>query len=293
MPKLDFNNRKFITGIIVFLSVVLLVILVLYLTKSREMNQIVETLNEEKTDLIGEYQELALQFDSLIPQTDAMILQLEIEQQKVIQLIEELEIVKATNASKIREYKKELTTLRSVMKHYVFQIDSLNQLNQELREENVLVAQRYEKASQTVNILEKEKETLAKRVEIASQLEAYGFVITTKNDRGRSTRRLNKTARIEICFTLSKNITAPVGEKPIYIRITAPNSDVLIKDPENRFRYIDQDIQYSIMRVIEYESEALEVCGYWNVEEFLFEGTYKIDVFADGFHIGETTFELS
>ncbi|MFB6318668.1 hypothetical protein [Saccharicrinis sp. FJH54] len=291
--KISLTDKRFVLTLIIVISIVMTSVLVLFFIQNNTMNQMEESFNIEKDSLLGDYRELAFQYDSLMPQTDSMILRLDIERQKVVQLMEELETVKATNAYKIREYKKELSTMRKVMKHYVFQIDSLSQVNQELREENKKVAQRYEEASQTVNKLQEEKETLVKKVEIASQLEASDFKIDMLNDRGRTTRRLSKAVKIEICFNLSKNITTPVGEKPVYLRITAPNNEVLIKDSNNTFKYQDKDILYSIMRVIEYESEAMQVCGYWKIEEFLFEGEYRVDVFADGYLIGQAIFELS
>jgi hypothetical protein len=291
--NISLTDKKFVITLIVVISVILTGVLILFFVQNSQMNEMEDSFNYEKDELMGEYRELAFQFDSLMPQNDSMLLRLEIEQQKVVQLMEELETVKATNAYKIREYKKELSTMRKVMKHYVFQIDSLSQVNQELRDENKKVVQRFEEASQTVNKLQEEKETLVKRVEIASQLEASDFKIEMMNDRGRTTRRLSKAVKIEICFNLSKNITAPVGEKPIFFRITAPNNEVLIKDSKNIFKYQDKDILYSLMRVIEYESEAMQVCGYWKIEEFLFEGEYRVDVFADGYLIGQAIFELS
>lgn len=291
--KISLNDKKFVITLIVVISVILTGLLVIFLIQNRQMNEIVTAFDEEKTELMGEYQELVYQYDSLIPQNDSILFRLEIEQQKVVQLLEELETVKVTNASKIREYQKELSTMRSVMKHYVYQIDSLSRLNEELRAENKQVAQRFEQATQVVDQLEKEKETLSKKVEIASQLEASDFEVETLNDRGRRTRRLSKTAKIEICFKLSKNITAPVGEKPVYLRITAPNNEVLVKHPDQTFTFQDKDILYSILRVVEYESETMQVCAYWKVEEFLFEGEYRVDVFTDGFLIGQARFELN
>ena len=292
MSETSIGNRKLVWAVIVVLGLITVVVSVLYLSQRSEMKEIVTGLNEEKASLMGEYEELVLQYDSLIPQNDSILIRLEIEQQKVVQLLEELEIVKATNAAKIREYKKELTTLRNVMKHYVFQIDSLNRVNQNLRDENKKVSEKFIEVSKELTQMEKARETLAKKVEIASQLEAFDFEINQLTDRDRKTRRLSSTAKIEIAFTISKNITAPVGEKPVYLRITAPNGDVLKKEQHSKFKYQDGDIDYSIMRVIEYQSEEIRVTGYWKVEEYLFEGTYTVDVFADGFHIGSTTFDL-
>jgi uncharacterized phage infection (PIP) family protein YhgE len=292
MSETSLSNKRVIWAVIAVLVLLTVGITVLYLVQRSEMKEIVTGLNEEKESLMGEYEELVQQYDSLIPQNDSILIRLEIEQQKVVQLLEELEIVKATNAAKIREYKKELTTLRSVMKHYVFQIDSLNRVNQDLRDENKKVSDKFVEVSKELTQMEKAKETLAKKVQIASQLEAFDFEISQLNERDRNTRRLSSTAKIEIAFTLSKNITAPVGEKPVYLRITAPNGDVLKKDQHSKFRYQDGEIDYSIMRVIEYQSEEIRVVGYWKIEEYLFEGSYTVDVFTDGFHIGKANFEL-
>ena len=57
------------------------------------------------------------------------------EQAKVQRLMEELRTVKSTNAKEIARLKKELATLRKIMRNYVIQIDSLNRANEQLKVE--------------------------------------------------------------------------------------------------------------------------------------------------------------
>ena len=45
-------------------------------------------------------------------------------------------------------------------------------------------------------------------------------------------------------------------------------------------------------KLIEYDGEQQEVSMYWPVEEFLYEGTYNVFVFADKVMIGEGYFDL-
>ena len=93
-------------------------------------------------------------------------------------------------------------------------------------------------------------------------------------------------------FTIVKNITAETGERTIYVRITKPDNDVLTKNPSNTFPYENRELGYSIKKYIEYNGEEQNITVYWNVEEYLYAGTYRVDLFADGTLIGSQSFTL-
>ena len=80
----------------------------------------------------------ATQYDELQVQinNDSLRERLESEKLKTQRLLEELRQVKTSNAAEIMRLKKELKTVRAVLRTYVIQIDSLNKLNQALAEEN-------------------------------------------------------------------------------------------------------------------------------------------------------------
>ena len=58
------------------------------------------------------------------------------------------------------------------------------------------------------------------------------------------------------------------------------------------FHYEDSDINYSSRKLIEYTGEEMNLCIYWPVEEFLYPGDYRVDIFADNYLIGSRNFEL-
>lgn len=280
-------------NIIIIISAVLAVgflsVGILYFVQNRQMKEIVAELNYNKDNLQRDFRELLFEYDSLKPQTDTLLLILDNEQQKVAQLMEELETVKATNASKMREIRKELTTMRRVLKHYVIQIDSLNRVNEQLVTENKKVKSQYNRVTRQINKLEKEKESLSETIERASMLEAFGFEIETVNSKGRKVRRLSKIQRFKTTFSISKNITTDAGEKPIYLRITDPNEEVLKNDDSGAFQFENKMIDYSSKRIIEYEGEAVDLTIYYDVNNFLFAGNYRFDVFVDGNLVGQKT----
>ena len=80
--------------------------------------------------------------------------------------------------------KKELETLRKIMRNYVVQIDTLNRANEQLQVEKKEAVQKYQRATSQAATLKKEKEKLAERVTIASRLDATGITVTPVNSRG-------------------------------------------------------------------------------------------------------------
>ena len=262
--------------------------------QEQRMSDMAEAFVLEKEALMDEYAELSLQYEgeAFKINNDSLFALWNTEHMKVQRLQEELRTLRATNARRINELRRELETLRAIMRNYVIQIDSLNAANQQLRDENVQVTRRYQQATTQVTQLTRERERLSERVTLASRLDAVGIQIKTVNNRGREVKKANQVTRIDISFQLAKNITAVVGEKILYVQLRKPDDDILKKPNSGVFRFENRDIPYSIMRPIEYDGEEQPVVMYWNVEEFLSEGTYRVDIFADGNNIGRKTFVL-
>ena len=262
--------------------------------QQQEMNDLVESFDLEKQSLEDEYNELSLQYEGykFSVGNDSLVALLSTEQAKVQRLLEELRTVKATNAREISRLKKELATLRKIMRNYVMQIDSLNRANEALKEENKQVVKKYQQASSTAATLKKEKEKLTERVTLASRLDATDISVTPVNARGKAQKRIKRMQQFVVNFKIAQNITAPVGEKTIYVRILKPDDDVLVKNRSNLFSFEGKEINYSMKKIIEYEGEEVAVTLYWDIEEFLSPGTYRVDIFADGNHIGKKSFTL-
>jgi hypothetical protein len=223
---------------------------------------------------------------------DSLIAQLDTEQLKVQRLQEELRTVKTSNTKRINELKKEIETLRKITLGYVLQIDSLNKLNQQLEKEKEHVTAKYQQATQTVSQLTQEKQLLTETVQMASKLDADNITVTGITDKNKPTNKIGKMAKLEFQFAINKNITAPTGEKVVYIRIQKPDDDVLVKSRSNVFSYENKELNYSAKRTIEYAGEEYRMSIYWDIEEFLSPGTYRVDIFADGNLIGRKSFKL-
>jgi hypothetical protein len=262
--------------------------------QNQQMNDMTEIFELEKESLTDEYEEISLQLEGFkfSVSNDSLVALLTTEQAKVLRLQEELRTVKSTNARRINELKKELETLRKITRHYAAQIDSLNTENKHLKDENKIVTRKYQQASSEATRLSKEKEKLTERVEMASRLDAVNIQPTLITSKGKAAKNINKAAQIMLSFIISKNITAPVGEQTIYVRLMKPDDNILTKPNSGTFSFENRMIGYSMKRNIEYDGEEQSVVMYWTIEEYLSPGAYRADIFTDGALIGHKSFTL-
>lgn len=288
------NKKVIIPSVIVGLLLVAgIVYLAISLTNQKQANKEMQELAElDKKEMENEYQMFADQYSELKTQinNDSIIEQLTQEQLKTEKLLEELRNVKASDAREIARLKKELATCRAVIRSYVLEIDSLNRLNQNLTEENTRVKGQYAEATRQIEGLNADKQTLSEKVAIAAQLDATGITMTLKNKRGKVTKKVKRCNTIQVNFNIAKNVTAASGNKTVYVRITTPAGTVL--SGGGAFQYENRNLPYSMKKTVEYTGNETPVTMYWNVNEFLGEGTYNVSVFADGNMIGSRNFSI-
>ena len=257
--------------------------------QNREMLELAEL---DKQEMENEYEKFALQYSEMKTQinNDSIVAQLSAEQEKTQRLLAELRQVKASNAREITRLKKELATVRAVLRSYVIEIDSLNRLNQNLQEENTRVKAQYQEATQQIEGLNTEKQSLSEKVAIAAQLDAIGITMQGKDKRGKNTEKADKCKNLQVTFALAKNVTASNGMKTVYVRITSPTGSLL--GNAGSFNYENKTLQCSMKKAVEYGGQETPVTLFWNVDQALVGGTYQVSIFADGNMIGSRSFSL-
>ena len=257
--------------------------------ENREMQELAEL---DKKEMENEYQQFAAQYSEMKTQinNDSIIEQLSAEQEKTQRLLAELQRVKANDAREITRLKKELATVRAVLRSYVLEIDSLNRLNQNLVEENTRVKAQFQEATNKIAGLNTEKQSLSEKVAIAAQLDAIAINMTAKNKRGKKTEDMNKCKVVQVDFALAKNVTASSGMKNVYVRITTPTGSVLGEG--GTFNYENRTLEYSMKKSVEYGGQETPVSLFWNVNQAMSGGTYRVSIFADGHMIGSKSFSF-
>jgi hypothetical protein len=287
------NKRLIIVIIILGLIVGALIIdKLLGIHRTDEMISQLEQSTTEKENISDELKGLYVQYEKLKTNNDSINEKLEVEKQKIEGLITELKNVKSINYQKIEQYKKEVTTLRQIMRSYIVQIDSLYTRNQILMAENTEVKSKYKDVLIRNEDLSLERDSLAGTVGRASTLKTLNLLATGINVRGKETQWVDKLDKIKVCFTIDENEFASKGSKWIYLRIAKPDKYVLNESEYDLFDFDGKQIAYTAKREIEYTGDKLDLCIYWKKSQELQPGLYYVDIFADAKRIGTMAFTL-
>ncbi|MBF1520773.1 hypothetical protein [Segatella salivae] len=286
-------NKKILIPIILIglLLVAGIAYLSITLSNQKKENKAMQELAElDKKEMENEYQQFANQYSEMKSQisNDSIVAQLTAEQERTQRLLDELRNVKSTDAAEIARLKRELATVRKVLRSYVIEIDSLNRLNQNLTAENTQIKGQYAEATRQIEGLNNEKASLSEKVAIAAQLDATGISLQGKNKHGKTTNKISKCTALQLNFTISKNVTAGNGTKTVYVRITSPTGSLL--SGGGTFQYENKSLASSMQKTIEYGGQETPVTLFWNVNQALMEGTYNVSIFADGNMIGTRSF---
>ena len=263
------------------------------LEEQKQVNRDMQELAElDKQEMENEYERFALQYSEMKTQinNDSIVEQLTQEQMKTQKLLEELKKVKADDAREITRLKKELATVREVLRSYIIQVDSLNRLNESLKQENSRVNAVLQERNSQIEGLSNEKASLSEKVAIAAQLDATNISLSLLNKRDKPTKKLKDTKKMQVNFTITKNVTASNGNRTIYVRIQNPGGNTL--SGGGSFAYENRNLEYSMKKTIEYTGEEVSITTFWNVSQMLEAGQYRVSIFADGNMIGSRTFNF-
>ena len=291
------EKKKLITGIVTGIVGLALVGTVAYLyvnlDNQKKENKAMQELAElDKKEMENEYQQFATQYSEMKTQisNDSIIAQLTAEQEKTERLLKELKDTKSNDAREIARLKRELATVRAVLRSYVIEIDSLNRLNQNLTAENSRIKGQYNDATRQIEGLNSERASLSEKVAIAAQLDATGISMQLKNKKGKKTDKTSKCKTVQVNFTIAKNVTASNGTKTFYVRITSPSGTTL--GGGGTFNYQNRSLEATMRKAVEYDGRETTISTFWNVSQSLMAGTYQVSVFADGNMIGSRSFSF-
>ena len=234
-----------------------------------QRSTLVSQLEIEKADLARQMVELQSDFSALSSDYEAINHQLDTSREQVAQLIEKLAKTEATNRSKIRQYEKELGTLRTIMKGYIVQIDSLNNLNKRLTAD-AAAARREAAESRRAN------EELTRKVLKARAISLNGYYSNDKvGDRHSRVRYMVAN------LTLVENSLADHGPVRVYVRVKDPDGVLLLNNESIEFTVDGATLQATASREVDYEGNEVDLSVYINDTGEFQKGVYTLEVFTE------------
>ena len=267
----------------------------LELQKLLEAGDIAYTeISSERDQVKGELETMLAQYEDMAANNEVLSEELIAEKEKIEELLKQ---AKGKNWT-IHKLRKETESLRTIMKGYVVQIDSLNQINGRLTEENKVVRTELSSEKTRTKDLTKQNKGLSGLVTVASYLKTSALksfgVKVKSNNTGKESDRAKKVGKIRTQFTILKNDITDPGKKWVYIRILTPDGKVFSEktDDSNKFDFNGVRGLYSSKKQIDYNNQEQELSIDWIKSEGFPIGEYNVEVYADGVDIGKTKFSL-
>ena len=249
-------------------------------------NKLVDELNQEKADLTEQIQALQSDYENLSSEYDYINAQLDSSREEIAQLVDRVKKTEATDRTKIRQYEKELGTLRSIMRSYINQIDSLNTLNHRLTEEAASARKEAEETKQINTQLTQQVEDLTSRVTAGSILKAHNFVMYAYNNADKITDKANRVVRFLVNLSLNENELAARGPVRIYVRVTDPDGILLSDGHNTTFTFNGETLEATASREVDYQGKEVDLGIYVNNIESFKKGIYTVNAYTTQAQLG-------
>ncbi len=286
-------EKKKSNGIVVIvlsiIAVGLAVALAVIGTRDYKMVKELEADKADLTERIGQLQE---DFANLSSDYESINSQLDSSREEVAVLVSRIKSTEATNRAKMRQYEKELGTLRSIMRNYLVQIDSLNQQNQRLSEELSSTKKNLAAATGKNEELEAQNKEYAEKVATGSKIKARGIVCKAYNGSDKVTDRSSRVRRLAVELSLVENDLAKRGPVTIYLRVKDPEGNLLLDGTNASFTLAGEAVAATASREVDYEGAEVDMIIYVNDIPQYEKGVYTAEVYSAAGLLGETELVL-
>ena len=225
-------------------------------------------------------------YDTLSSDYDEINAQLDSSREQVNQLIERLKETEARDRAKIRKYEKELGTLRSIMRNYIVQIDSLNTLNKKLTADAAAARREAEVSKARSEELSQKVEHLSGQVAAGSVIKARGLVIEPYDGSGKVNERSSRVVKMLTSLTLIENDLAPKGPVRVYIRVKDPSGVLLTNASSRNFTCGGEPMMASASREVDYQGSEVDLSIYLNDISSYQKGIYTVEAYTSQTKLG-------
>lgn len=279
------------TTMYVLVSVAVALVAVLAYVWSQK-SALISELEDEKQDLTVQMENLQNDYASLSSDYDSINSQLDTSRAEVANLIERIKKTDATNRAKMRQYEKELGTLRSIMRNYIVQIDSLNTLNHKLTAD-AAAARREAAASKAENQeLSQQVENLTGQVAAGAVIKARGLRMEAYMSNDKITDRSSRVVRLLTSLSLVENDLAPKGPVRVYIRVKDPDGIILTNANRTSFTFNGETMVASASRKVDYEGREVDLSIYLNDILGYRKGVYTVEAYTEQSMLGRAELML-
>ena len=280
------SKEKTLQTIIIALVVVIVIAVGVLAYIWVQKNALVADLETDKQVLTEQMISLQKDYDSLSSDYETINSQLDTSRAEVAELIDRIKKTDATNRRKMRQYEKELGTLRSIMRNYIVQIDSLNTLNHKLTADAAAARREAAASRRAQQELSEQVESLSGQVAQGSVIKARGLRIAAYNKSDKETDRSSRVVRFLTYLSLVENDLAPKGPVRVYIRVKDPDGVILTNNEKTSFTLNGETMIASASREVDYQGKEVEMSIYLNDIPSFMKGIYTVEAYTEQAKLG-------
>lgn len=209
----------------------------------------------------------------------------------------ELKSVRKRNGKTIQELKDRVEGYEELLKLKDQEIEKLKSVNQELFTENRSLKTKQNVLSDSINRLEKNKNELASKVAIASQLKAENIGVMAVSGKGKereSPFRNRQIEKLKIEFNIAENKVAPIEGKKILVRIIDENGKPIfdVAKGSGTFMLDGREEFYTSSQEILFDNTKQKLTYLYEKGSEYTPGNYTVEIFTDGYKMGTATFTV-
>jgi hypothetical protein len=200
-------------------------------------------------------------------------------------------------AAELKQAKELIASLNTDIADYKVQIETLKGENAVLTQEKEVVTQERNKVKQDYDSAKTVIKAREDVIDVGSTLHAANFSIIGIDDKGngkeKETTKAKKVDKIRIAFDLDENRIATSGAKDLYILVTAPDGKPVSVEALGSGVFTTREGEQKTftqkVSVNYNQGQKQRVSFDWKQNSPYITGDYKIEVYHNGFKIGEGT----
>lgn len=272
--------------------------------ENKSLNADMEGMNEMMSGYIGnmsndmktDFTSMLATYDALLEKDKTQADSINAQKERIQGLLEKVERGDM-NARQLFLARKEIETMKRIMRGYIVQIDSLNTLNLRLTNDLDSTSSALSMTKEERDLARQEAEQQGALVKEGQKLQAFGFVsggLKMKlNNTAAPTTKARNTVEITSSFTISENPITTPGTKTVYMQVITPEGKTLQSSSSNVITTTQGQVAFSDKKNIDYQNQRVDIAIYYKLRgEEVSKGNYKVKIFCQGDLIGTDSFTL-
>jgi TolA-binding protein len=301
------SNKGLLYGILI---IAILEPLGFFLYEKNKTNDVIEkkdaqyaVLDSSKNQVQREFDDALLRLDAMTGSNSKLDSIVKTKDQEIVNIKARIQsLVRKQNASsaELSEARNLISQLNGKIDGYMVEIERLQTENGQLNQDKSNLTVEKADLEQNLNVTKSAKIAAEEKVNIGSTLHASNFNIKAidirRSGKEKATSSAKSADKLRISFDLDENMIATSGQKELYIIVTNPagNPVAEVNGTVSKFNTKkDGEKPYTSKILVDYETGVRKNVGFDVQQTDKFEqGSYKVEVYQNGFKIGENILQL-